>query len=125
MREKTENVSRVLMCSGKIYYELEREREQSKRADIAIIRMEQLYPIAKGTLEAALRPYRDGTPLIWVQEEPENMGAWPFLKSLFGAVMSGRLPFTGIARPASASPATGSHSSHKKEQEKLITAAFA
>jgi 2-oxoglutarate dehydrogenase E1 component len=113
------------MCTGKIYYELEREREQSKRSDVAIIRIEQLYPVANDTLDALLRPYRDGTPAIWVQDEPVNMGAWPFLLAWFGQSLFGRLPFSGIARPASASPATGSHSSHKKEQEKLITAAFA
>jgi 2-oxoglutarate dehydrogenase E1 component len=60
-----------------------------------------------------------------VQEEPENMGAWRFLKVRFGESVLGRLPFKGISRPASASPATGSHNSHKKEQEELIAAAFA
>jgi 2-oxoglutarate dehydrogenase E1 component len=118
-------VARILMCSGKIYFDLDRERERQGRKDIAILRLEQLYPLADATLDAALRSYRDGTPLYWVQEEPENMGAWRFLKIRFGEAVLGRLPLKGISRPASASPATGSHSSHKKEQEQLITAAFA
>jgi 2-oxoglutarate dehydrogenase E1 component len=118
-------VARVLVCTGKIYYDLERERERLQRMDVAILRMEQLYPLAMDTIEAAFRPYRDGTSVIWVQEEPENMGAWMFLKTHFGDSLFGRLPFSGITRPASASPATGSHSSHKKEQEMLIAAAFA
>jgi 2-oxoglutarate dehydrogenase E1 component len=118
-------VERVLMCSGKIYFDLERERERLGRKDVAILRLEQFYPLADATIDAALRPYPDGTPLFWIQEEPENMGAWRFLKIRFGEAVLGRLPFRGISRPASASPATGSHNSHKKEQEQLIALAFA
>jgi 2-oxoglutarate dehydrogenase E1 component len=119
------DIKRILMCTGKIYFDLERERDRLKRNDVAILRLEQLYPLADETLDAALRTYRDGTPFYWVQEEPENMGAWRFLKIRFGEAVLGRLPLTGISRPASASPASGSHSSHKKEQEQLIAAAFA
>jgi 2-oxoglutarate dehydrogenase E1 component len=118
-------VTRILMCSGKVYFDLERERERANRPDVAILRLEQLYPLNDETLEAALRSYRDGTPFYWVQEEPENMGAWPFLKLRFGDVVLGRWPLKGNSRLASSSPATGSHSSHKKEQEQLIAAAFA
>lgn len=125
VHDRNTAVTRILLCSGKIYFDLERERERLRRADVAILRFEQLYPIANETLEASLREYRDGTPAYWVQEEPENMGAWRFLKIRFGEAILGRLPFHGISREASASPATGSHSSHKKEQEKLLAAAFA
>src|SRR6185503_15450024 len=111
--------------TGKIYFDLERERERLGRKDVAILRLEQLYPLSDATVEAALRSYRDGANVYWIQEEPENMGAWRFLKIRFGEAVLGRFPFTGISRPASASPATGSHSSHKKEQEQLIAAAFA
>jgi 2-oxoglutarate dehydrogenase E1 component len=118
-------VSRILMCSGKIFFDLDRERDRLGRRDIAILRLEQLYPLAEGTLEAALRSYRDGTNVFWVQEEPENMGAWRFLKIRFGEAVLGRFPFKGIWRPAAASPATGSHSRHRKEQEQLIATALA
>jgi 2-oxoglutarate dehydrogenase E1 component len=124
-RALAEDIRRILMCSGKVYFDLDRERERLGRNDVAILRLEQLYPVSDSAFEAALRPYRDGTPLYWVQEEPENMGAWRFLKIRFGEAVLGRLPFNGVSRPASASPATGSHSSHKKEQEKLIAEAFA
>jgi 2-oxoglutarate dehydrogenase E1 component len=120
-----QEINRVLMCSGKIYYDLDRERERLGRKDVAILRLEQFYPLADETLEAALRSYRDGTDLYWVQEEPENMGAWRFLKVRFGDAVLARLPFKGISRPASASPASGSQSSHRKEQEQLIASAFA
>jgi 2-oxoglutarate dehydrogenase E1 component len=118
-------ITRILMCSGKIYFDLDKERERLQRKDVAILRLEQLYPLADEILDAALRSYRDGTDVSWVQEEPENMGALPFLKIRFGDAIFGRLPFKGISRLASASPATGSHSSHRKEQEQLIAAAFA
>jgi len=123
LQNRDREASRVLLCSGKIYFELERERE--RRKDVAILRLEQLYPLHREALEVAFRSYRDGTPVCWVQDEPENMGAWPFLKFQFGDALLGRFPFTGIFRPASSSPATGSHSSHKREQERLIAAAFA
>jgi len=118
-------ITRILFCSGKIFFELERERERLARNDVALLRLEQLYPLSQETLRASFSPYSDGTPVYWVQEEPENMGAWRFLKIQFGDVLLGRFPFHGVFRPASASPATGSHSSHKKEQEELIAAALA
>ena len=119
------DITRILFCSGKIFFELERERERLSRNDVALLRLEQLYPLSQETLRASFIPYSDGTLVYWVQEEPENMGAWRFLRIQFGDVLLGRFPFRGVFRPASASPATGSHSSHKKEQEKLIAAAFA
>jgi len=118
------DIRRVLLCSGKIYYELDRAREEMERDDVAIIRIEQLYPLADEEIEAALSPYDDGTPVIWVQEEPRNMGAWPHWRSKFCDNLFDRFPFGAVSRPASASPATGSASSHKREQEKLIGAAF-
>ena len=118
------NVERVLLCSGKIYYELAKEREELGRHDVAIVRIEQLYPLPLEPLQAALAPYRDGTPVFWVQEEPENMGAWRFLLARFGGELFDRLPFSGVYRRASPSPATGSASSHKLEQKELLMQAF-
>ena len=117
-------VERILLCSGKIYYELDRERRELGRNDVAIVRVEQFYPLSDEALAEALAPYRDGTPVYWVQEEPENMGAWPHMHNRFCANLVGRFPFHGITRPESASPATGSASSHKIEQKELITEAF-
>ncbi|HEY2384606.1 MAG TPA: 2-oxoglutarate dehydrogenase E1 component [Terriglobia bacterium] len=122
---KPSEAERILMCSGKVYFDLEKERQRLGRKDVAILRLEQFYPVSDASFESVLRFYREGTPLYWVQEEPENMGAWYFLKIRFGDAVLNRFPFKGISRPASASPATGSHSSHKKEQERLIAEAFA
>ena len=118
------DVQRILLCSGKLYYELEEARERLEQDDIAVIRVEQLYPFPDSQLAAALQPYADGTPTYWVQEEPENMGAWYYVRVRFGNSLFGRFPFEGISRPASASPATGSASSHRLEQAELIRKAL-
>jgi 2-oxoglutarate dehydrogenase E1 component len=117
-------VTRVLICSGKIYYELDAKRAALKRDDVAIIRYEQLYPYKPEELAAAMKGYRDGTPVFWVQEEPMNMGAWRHMRVFYGHKMFDRFPFTHVTRPPSASPATGSASSHKKEQELILNEAF-
>ncbi|MEY2428096.1 MAG: 2-oxoglutarate dehydrogenase component [Verrucomicrobiota bacterium] len=119
-----EQIKRVLLCTGKIYYELAAHREETKRDDVAIIRLEQLYPLRGDLLQSALAPYRDGTPVCWVQEEPANMGAWIYLRMQFGESLFGRFPFSAITRTASASPATGSHRRHKQEQSEIIERAF-
>lgn len=116
-------VDRVLLCSGKLYYELEQRREELNRNDVAILRIEQLYPLPEQVLEMALAPYKKDTPVYWVQEEPENMGAWRSMRSRFGESICGH-PFSYIGRPPSASPATGSATSHKQEQEQIIVEAF-
>jgi 2-oxoglutarate dehydrogenase E1 component len=116
--------ARVLLCTGKIYYELEERREELRREDVAILRIEQLYPFSADELRQALAVYRDDTPLVWVQEEPENMGAWRFVRDRLGERAFGRLPFSGVTRSCSASPATGSKMSHTLEQEVLISEAF-
>lgn len=118
------NVKRVLLCSGKVYFELAEQREQSRRDDVAILRVEQLYPFPATQLEAALRRYPDATPVFWVQEEPENMGAWPEIRVRFGERLFGRWSLAGIARPRSASPATGSAKAHKSKQAALVASAL-
>ncbi|HEY5298019.1 MAG TPA: 2-oxoglutarate dehydrogenase E1 component [Verrucomicrobiae bacterium] len=121
---KLPNVKRVLLCTGKIYYELAAYREEHQRNDVALIRLEQLYPLHPEILENVLKPYADGTPALWVQEEPANMGAWRYLHEKFGKHLLGRLPFAPISRREAASPATGSSHAHKHEQENLVQRAF-
>ena len=116
--------SRVILCTGKIGVDLMKRREQMGRQDIAIVRVEQLYPLPYAELEAALSRYPKGTPVVWVQEEPENMGAWYFMKVHFGEKLFDRWPLTAVCRPESASPSTGSKKTHKIEQEELIDAAL-
>ncbi len=117
-------VTRVLLCSGKMYFDLEAERVKLGRDQVAILRLEQLYPFPRAELETLLADCRDGTHIIWVQEEPENMGAWRYLRVTGTLSFLGRLPCTGICRSASASPATGSHAAHLVEQQELLNRAF-
>jgi 2-oxoglutarate dehydrogenase E1 component len=116
-------VKRVLLCSGKVYYDLADARRKLERKDIAIVRLEQLYPF-NDELDQALAPYAVGTPLLWVQEEPRNMGAWYFLNARLRDVVGNRLPLSVVARAESASPATGSTASHYLEQKMLVDEAF-
>jgi 2-oxoglutarate dehydrogenase E1 component len=113
-------VRQVVLCSGKIYFDLAERRDELQRTDIAIIRLEQLYPLPERELEEALNQFPEGTPVIWAQEEPENMGAWRYLRVQWGDSVF-RHPFSGEFRPASASPATGSHRSHDLEQDEILT----
>jgi 2-oxoglutarate dehydrogenase E1 component len=117
--------SRVLLCTGKVFYDLEKRRAELGRNDVAIVRIEQLYPLPDRVLRAALDHFDDGTQFVWVQEEPENMGAWRHMRVRHGSMMFGRFPFSGVCRTESASPATGSASCHKLEQQELLERAFA
>jgi 2-oxoglutarate dehydrogenase E1 component len=117
-------VKRILLCSGKVYYDLAAERRRRKLDDIAIVRLEQLYPLSDA-LSRALAPYREGTPVMWVQEEPRNMGPWYFLNARRQEMFGARHPLALVSRPESASPATGSSAAHQLEQKMLIDQAFA
>lgn len=119
-----EDVKKVLLCSGRVYFDLAAMRQKLGRTDIAIVRLEQLYPLSDD-LEKALAPYRDGTPLVWVQDEPFNMGAWYFLNARLPSLLGDRLPLSYVSRAEHATPATGSHASHQLEQKWLLEAAFA
>ncbi len=115
---------KVLLCSGKIYYDLAKRRFEQKIPDVAIVRVEQLYPFNR-ELGDALAPYADGTPLHWVQEEPWNYGGWFYVKAALPEVLGPRLPLAGVVcRERSASPATGSKASHALEQKMLVDQAF-
>jgi 2-oxoglutarate dehydrogenase E1 component len=119
-----QHVKRVLLCSGKVYYDLLDARRKLGRKDVAIIRLEQLYPINE-SLQKCLAHYADGTRLVWVQEEPKNMGPWYFMNANLESIIGKRLPLSLVARPAAASPATGSKASHDLEQARLIGEALA
>jgi 2-oxoglutarate dehydrogenase E1 component len=123
--EARPNAQRVLLCTGKVFYELAAHREQHQHGEVALVRLEQLYPLRADQLSQALEPYADNVPVFWVQEEPANMGAWRYLHERFGRKLLGRFPFDLVSRPESASPATGSTAAHKVEQAQLIARAFA
>jgi 2-oxoglutarate dehydrogenase E1 component len=115
-RRRTE---RLLFCSGKIYYELDQKRHELKEIATAIIRIEQLYPFPLEELQEIAGTYKAAKEWIWVQEEPVNMGAWPFIMRRMKGI-----PLLLVARPESGSPATGSASLHRLQQQKIIEKAF-
>jgi len=112
-------VKKVVLCSGKIFYDLEEVREKEKVKDVAIIRIEQLHPLPKKQLIEALKAYKNAE-ICWVQEEPENMGYWNYILRM----LYKELPMDVIARKPSASPATGYHKVHVEEQNQIIKKAL-
>ncbi|MEM6459989.1 MAG: thiamine pyrophosphate-dependent enzyme, partial [Planctomycetota bacterium] len=119
-----EKCKKLLLCSGKIYYDLIEHRDKLNRDDVAVLRLEQLYPFPVDELAAALEPYGDDTTVTWVQEEPRNMGAWQFLKGGYGYELLHRYQMKRITRPPSASPATGSKAAHQLEQQAILDEAM-
>ena len=117
-------VDRILLCTGKIAYPLLEERDR-RGADVAVVRLEQLYPFPKQQLDVVLDRYRAARSIRWVQEEPRNMGAWTFVHHQLVDELSGRIELDVASRPESASPATGSQTIHQQEQEQLVAEAFA
>jgi 2-oxoglutarate dehydrogenase E1 component len=115
---------RLLVCTGKIYYDLAAHREQKKVTDTAILRLEQVYPFPAVELEARLKGCQLESA-TWVQEEPANMGVWPYLRQQFGEKLLERFQLKLISRPASATPAAGSNRRHKQEQTDIMERAFA
>ncbi len=114
---------RLVLCSGKVFYDLLQRREELKRREVALLRLEQFYPFPRELLRRAVGRYGQLRGLAWVQEEPRNRGGWTFMRSRLQALFP-ELPLHYIGREASASSATGSLAVHKKEQEALVSAVF-
>ncbi|WP_427835071.1 2-oxoglutarate dehydrogenase E1 component [Actinobacillus pleuropneumoniae] len=113
-------VKRVVMCSGKVYYDLLEQRRQNEQTDIAIIRIEQLYPFPYEDMKKVLEPYAHVKDFVWCQEEPQNQGAWYCSKHNFEASIPEKAKLTYAGRPASASPAVGYTSLHAQQQKQLV-----
>jgi 2-oxoglutarate dehydrogenase E1 component len=120
-----EKVTRVLMCTGKIYYELTEERARRADPTVAIVRLEKLYPWWPHLVQASFAMYPKLAELFWVQDEPSNMGAACFVTPRLEALIKGKpIRYDMIARAESASPATGSHKAHVIEQKQILKTAF-
>jgi multifunctional 2-oxoglutarate metabolism enzyme len=112
-------VRKVVFCSGKVYYELAAERDKRDARDVALVRLERLYPLPTEEIQAELARYAGATTHVWAQEEPANQGGWPFIAL--------NLPDHGlrrVSRPASSSPAVGSAKRHQAEQQQLLNEVF-
>ncbi|MBV9097037.1 MAG: multifunctional oxoglutarate decarboxylase/oxoglutarate dehydrogenase thiamine pyrophosphate-binding subunit/dihydrolipoyllysine-residue succinyltransferase subunit [Frankiaceae bacterium] len=117
-------VTRVLMCAGKVFYDLDKKRESAGLTDTAILRLEQVYPLPADEVTAALSSYPSAEEVVWVQEEPANQGAWPFVALNLPEHLPNGLPLRRASRPATASPAAGSHTAHEAEHATLLDELF-
>jgi 2-oxoglutarate dehydrogenase E1 component len=117
-------VTRVVFCSGKVYYELLDQRRKSEQENVVIIRIEQLYPFPEEELQAELAKYQHVKQFVWCQEEPQNQGAWYCSQHHFRAAIPEGTYLTYAGRKASAAPAVGYMSVHVKEQQALVNDAL-
>ncbi|WLP91459.1 MULTISPECIES: multifunctional oxoglutarate decarboxylase/oxoglutarate dehydrogenase thiamine pyrophosphate-binding subunit/dihydrolipoyllysine-residue succinyltransferase subunit [Gordonia] len=121
-----DKVKRVLLVSGKLYYELDARREKEGREDIAVVRVEQLYPVPHRRLRATLEQYPNATDFVWVQEEPANQGPWPFLGLWLPELLPDLLKgLRRLSRRPMSAPSSGSSKVHAVEQQEILDGAFA
>lgn len=123
-QQRPEQIQRLIFCSGKIYVDLATHELRKTVTDVAIIRFEQLYPIRWDLLNPILEEYPNITEIAWVQEEPENMGAWDYMRPILDAALQDRWPLLWVARSRNSSPSEGSSTMHTIRQEALIRKAF-
>lgn len=117
-------VKRVIMCSGKVYYDLVATRKERGASDVAVLRLEQLYPFPHKAVAAELKKYPNATEIVWCQDEPQNQGAWFFVQHYIMENMTEGQKLGYAGRPASASPAVGYYAKHNEQQKALLDAAF-
>ncbi|HEV7238787.1 MAG TPA: multifunctional oxoglutarate decarboxylase/oxoglutarate dehydrogenase thiamine pyrophosphate-binding subunit/dihydrolipoyllysine-residue succinyltransferase subunit [Thermoanaerobaculia bacterium] len=119
----SDEVKRVVITCGKVYYDLRQARDKAN-AKVAILRLEQFYPFPQPMLADALKQYPGATEIVWVQEEPRNMGAWPFLHERLLPLLKDGQSLQYVGRPLAAAPATGSHHRHEDQQKALVDRAL-
>jgi len=117
-------VKRVVLCSGKVFYDLQAAREEAGTSDVAIVRLEQFYPFPAAAIEEIFAAYPNANEIVWTQEEPQNMGAWTFVEPRLTNILPKGRDLRYVGRDASASPATGSYAIHNLEQAKLVAEAL-
>ncbi len=123
-RTRPKDIRRLILCSGKVFVDADSSEQRAAATDIAICRVEQLYPFPFEAIGAVLAGYPAVRDLVWLQEEPENMGAWEFVRPLLEELVAGRCPLRYVGRSRSASPSEGSAAWHQINQKALIAQAF-
>jgi 2-oxoglutarate decarboxylase len=123
--ERRDEVRSLLLCSGRIYYELSLSPQRAETTDVAIARIEQLYPLPVESILGLVASYPNLERLYWVQEEPQNMGAWGSLERALGLARPSNIPWAYIGRSRRASPSEGYAGSHQLEEERIVSEAFA
>ena len=116
-------VKRIVLCSGKVFYDLDATREETPAKNVAVVRLEQFSPFPKQALEDVFAEYPNATQVFWTQEEPENMGGWTFVEPRLREIVPQSVSVRYVGRSAcsaSASPATGSYAIHELEQRQIV-----
>jgi 2-oxoglutarate dehydrogenase E1 component len=119
-----QQVERIVLCSGKVYFDLLEKRRSSSSNQVAILRVEQLYPFPHYDLERVLDGYPNYQQLVWCQEEPLNQGAWFMVNPMLQLLLKEGAVLQNVGRPASAAPAVGSFHIHKQQQQDLVESAL-
>jgi len=117
-------VKRVVVCTGKVYYDLVLARRERDADDVALVRVEQLYPFAHKAFENELKKFPNASQIVWCQDEPQNQGAWFYMQHHLSEALRDGQKLSYAGRPASASPAVGYYDKHYAQQKELIAAAF-
>ena len=117
-------VTKVVFCSGKVYYDLAEARKKTEDRSVAVVRLEQFYPFPLTSIRDTLAKYSNAKQLVWAQEEPQNMGGWTFVQERLENLLPACQRPIYVGRSASASPATGSYGIHQKEQAELVAEAL-
>jgi 2-oxoglutarate dehydrogenase E1 component len=124
-KKETKQVNRLVLCSGKVYADLVSSESRETNHAVAIARVEQLYPFPEDEISSLINKYPALKEVVWLQEEPENMGAWTFVQPRLNNILDDRLPLRYIGRPANSSPAEGSMARHGAVQRQLVEAGLA
>ena len=119
-----ESVTRLVLCSGKVYYDIVGHEERPNMGQIAVARVEMLYPFPENELKALLESYPNLERVIWVQEEPLNMGARAFMRRRMAAILPGNLHYFYVGRQLRAAPGEGYAAAHRKEQSRIVRVAL-
>jgi 2-oxoglutarate dehydrogenase E1 component len=119
-----QKIKKLLFCSGKVYYEIVQERQKRNASDIALVRIEQLYPFPESNVKQILQKYAPTDGFYWLQEEHSNAGAWEYVRPLFNELLGAKDAVKYIGRDRSASPAAGSHALHKQQLDQIMQKVF-
>jgi 2-oxoglutarate dehydrogenase E1 component len=119
-----DEIKRIVLCSGKVFYDLEASREETQNSKVALVRLEQFYPFPAKKLKEIFATYKNATQIFWTQEEPKNMGGWNFVEPLLREIKPENMSLKYVGRVSSASPATGSYAIHNLEQKEIVEKSF-
>jgi 2-oxoglutarate dehydrogenase E1 component len=119
-----ERVARLVLCSGKVYYDICGHEQRAATADVGVVRLEQLYPFPVEAVREAMAAYPNAAEVVWVQEEPQNMGAWRAIRHRLEEAKPEGMPLSYVGRPWRASPSEGYPTAHLREQDRIVRAAL-